>query len=344
MRAARLLGALGLALGASLATPALPTALSSSLPVVGTTPASAESCSGAGGVTVVVDYRGQGGRGLVEGCAAGGGGGADTLFAAVGTQMTFASREPGFVCRVNAVPSSDPCVNASPANAYWGLFWSTGKPGAGWTYASSGVRSLQVPDGGLVAWSWQSGGGQQPPSTSPVRAAAPAPAPAPGGSGSGGSGSGGSGASGGGTVTRDGSGGGPSTPTPDADPSTTPDADDSGTRGTDGADGGADGGARRDGAGRGRDGRGADRKGRAGGRDAERRKGDGARTGADDERTERSASSPLTDADGDTEQVSSASEEDPAGLPAWVPAAVIGVLGLGAAGAVLQRRRTRGSA
>ena len=58
----------------------------------------------------------------------------------MGVTLGYATRQPGFVCRVNGAPASDPCVNASPANAYWGLWWADGSQ-ASWTYSSYGVGS-----------------------------------------------------------------------------------------------------------------------------------------------------------------------------------------------------------
>ena len=97
-----------------------------SLALVSAPAASAATCTSAGGVSVVVDYRELGGS-TVTACAPDGGGkSATAIFASVGVQLTYATRQPGFVCRVNGQPASDPCVNASPANAYWGLWWADG--------------------------------------------------------------------------------------------------------------------------------------------------------------------------------------------------------------------------
>jgi hypothetical protein len=149
-----------------------------------TAPAIAAACSGKG-VNVVVDYNGLGG-GVQRGCDPGGGNEtADRVFPDAGFPLSYAQRQPGFVCRVKGAPSSDPCVNASPANAYWGLYWSDGKSGR-WTYSSSGVGSLKVPDGGFLAFSWQDGGPADPPGAAavnnqpaPTRPPKPAPSKAP---------------------------------------------------------------------------------------------------------------------------------------------------------------------
>ena len=129
-------------------------------------PAAAALCPGSG-VNVVVDFNGLGG-GVQKGCDPGGAGkSADKVFPAAGFKLTYAQRQPGFVCRVNGSPSNDPCVNTSPANAYWGLYWSDGKSGR-WNYSSSGVGGVSVPDGGFVAFSWQNGGDADPPGAAPV--------------------------------------------------------------------------------------------------------------------------------------------------------------------------------
>ncbi|QBX54274.1 hypothetical protein EXE58_01500 [Nocardioides seonyuensis] len=159
--------------------------------MVAPAPAGAATCSG-DGVSVVVDYRELGGT-TVTACAPDGAGkSAAAIFAEAGVQVSYASRQPGFVCRVNGVPTSDPCVNTSPTDAFWGLWWSDGaRP---WTYSSSGVGSLTVPAGGSIGWSWQqdreAGGAVPPgvaaptaptssPSPSATSTTSPAPAPSP---------------------------------------------------------------------------------------------------------------------------------------------------------------------
>ena len=137
-------------------------------------PAAAALCSGSG-VNVVVDFNGLGG-GVQKGCAPNGAGkGGDSVFPAAGFSLTYAKRQPGFVCRVKGSPSDDPCMNTAPASAYWGLYWSNGKSGK-WTYSSSGVGGTSVPNGGFLAFSWQNGGRSDPPGAAPVNSkSAPAP-------------------------------------------------------------------------------------------------------------------------------------------------------------------------
>ncbi len=148
------------------------------LQVVAPTPAQAAACGGATGVTVVADFNGLGG-GVQGACVADGGGDkASSLFPVAGFPLTYAQRQPGFVCRVSGVPESDPCVNTSPADAYWGLWWSDGTNGR-WTYSSLGVDSLRIPDGGSVAFSWDDVPGDARPSFAPPQNAEPSPTPQP---------------------------------------------------------------------------------------------------------------------------------------------------------------------
>lgn len=142
--------------------------------VAGLAPAPADAagyCSGSG-VNVVVDFGARGG-GIQKGCDGSGNHNAAQAFENTGHHLTYASNQPGFVCRVDGVPAADPCVNTSPANAYWGLYWSDGT--SGWRYASVAVGSLTVPAGATVAFSWQNGGDADPPGTAPASAPAPPP-------------------------------------------------------------------------------------------------------------------------------------------------------------------------
>jgi hypothetical protein len=141
-------------------------------------PVHAATCTDAGGVSVVVDFKGLGG-GLQSVCdASGGGTKASTLFTRNGYPLTYAQRQPGYVCRVQGVPTSDPCVNTSPASAYWGLWWSDGRTGT-WSYSSLGVTSLTIPAGGSVAFAWDDVDGSVKPGVAPPKHAAPSPSPSP---------------------------------------------------------------------------------------------------------------------------------------------------------------------
>lgn len=135
-------------------------------------PASAAGFCSDGGVSVVVDFGALGG-GVRTSCDATGNRNAAKAFTNTGHPLTYAQRQPGFVCRVDGVPTSDPCVNTSPADAYWGLYWSDGT--SGWKYSTLGVGSLDVPAGGSVAFSWQDGGTADPPGTGPASATSASP-------------------------------------------------------------------------------------------------------------------------------------------------------------------------
>ena len=147
--------------------------------VAGTSaPATAAACSGATGVTVVVDHGALGG-GVDQVCNAGGRrNAASSLFTGAGFSLTYVQRQPGFVCRINGQPASDPCVNTPPSNAYWGLWWSDGKSGS-WSYSSLGAGSLTVPNGGYVAFAWQTGSLNAPNVVPTPHASTPTPAPTP---------------------------------------------------------------------------------------------------------------------------------------------------------------------
>ena len=137
--------------------------------------ARAATCSTASGVSVVVDFHQLGN--VQSACdAAGGGKTAATQLTDVGHTLTYVQRQPGFVCRVDGTPKSDPCVNTPPSDAYWSLWWSDGKSGS-WTYSSAGVGSLTVPAGGYVALSWQGSSSKAPPRVSPTPHPAPSSSP-----------------------------------------------------------------------------------------------------------------------------------------------------------------------
>jgi hypothetical protein len=129
--------------------------------------AQAATCSGAHGVSVVVDFHELGG-GVQTACDAGGAGRtADAQLRDVGHALTYVQRQPGFICRIDGQPANDACVNTPPADAYWSLWWSDGKSGK-WTYASQGASSLKVPDGGYVGMSWQGSGAKSSPGAPPT--------------------------------------------------------------------------------------------------------------------------------------------------------------------------------
>lgn len=140
-------------------------------------PTQASTCGSGSGVTVVVDFHQLGG-GAQSACDAGGAGEyADQQFADAGHVLTYVDNEPGFVCQVDASPDRT-CPRTPPANAYWSLWWSDGKSGT-WQYASLGVKSLKVPDGGSVALSWQGQSSQAKPRVTPPGGGASSPSSSP---------------------------------------------------------------------------------------------------------------------------------------------------------------------
>lgn len=141
-------------------------------------PASAAPCGTAEGVTVVVDFHELGG-GVQSGCVRDGGDRfATDLFPAAGFPLAYVQRQPDFVCRVRGLPTpeQDPCVSTPAATAYWSLWWSDGSAGD-WRYSTSNAGGLRVPDGGAVAFSWNTGSRPVPPGLAPVVHAAPEPTP-----------------------------------------------------------------------------------------------------------------------------------------------------------------------
>lgn len=136
-------------------------------------PAHAAGCDG---VTVVVDFRGLGG-GVQQGCAPGSPSSGVAALTAAGFGYTYASRQQGFVCRINGKPGADAdkCVNTSPATAYWS-YWHA-PAGGSWAYSNQGAATY-VPARGTVE-GWAFGAGEQPAIAPPAALAPPPPAPPP---------------------------------------------------------------------------------------------------------------------------------------------------------------------
>ncbi len=134
-------------------------------------PAHAAGCDG---VTVVVDFRGLGG-GVQQGCAPGSPGSGVAALSAAGFGYAYASRQQGFVCRINGKPGNDTdkCVTTSPATAYWS-YWHA-SPGGSWAYSNQGAATYVPARGSVEGWAF--GAGEQP-GTAPPAAPAPQP-PAP---------------------------------------------------------------------------------------------------------------------------------------------------------------------
>lgn len=278
-------------------------------------PAVAETCSSDTGVSVVVDATGLGGA-ISTSCVPDGGGDSAASLFEVHHDLTRAARFPGAVCRVDGAPADAECQNMPPADAYWGLFWSDGS--GGWVYSSEGVDSLDVPDGGSVAFAWQDGGDQDAPGVAPPQTAEeePSSSPSPQPSAQPGGGSGGSGGGAGST----GSNGGSTTA-----PSGSPTASATGSAGSAGP---AD-----DGAGDGRpDNDRTSRKDKGEDQDGKRRDRDDDATADPSE-----SSSPTTEDATAAAEPPAAADED--GLPAWVaPAGIAGLFGVAGVVALLRRR------
>lgn len=184
---------------------------------LGAAPAYAAGCASASGVSVVVDKATLGG-GIAEVCDdAGGGRTAAAIFGEAGFPLTYVATEPGFVCRVSGAPTSDPCQQTPPADAYWGLWWTDGSSPT-WRYSTLGVTSLRVPAGGSVAFAFDDGDKSPPGVPAPVQSAGSSAGGS--GGGAGGSPGGSGGGSGGPSGDSGGSGGSGGTASPPVVPST----------------------------------------------------------------------------------------------------------------------------
>ncbi|ANH38846.1 hypothetical protein I601_2428 [Nocardioides dokdonensis FR1436] len=277
--------------------------------VVGASGAEAATCSGAGGISVVVDFNSLGGADRTGCVTDRGGSSAATVLSAAGVDLTRARNQPGFVCRVEAVPADDPCVNASPADAYWSLWWSDGSSGS-WSYASLGVDQLKIPEGGSVAFAWDDQEGQVAPGTPPPTKPKPAPAPSPE------------------PTTSAPAPTGATGPAPSAPAASTGAVEEEDETGTSGSTSSGSAGEK-DGSRKGKAGKGQADKGRS-------------------EKSERApsptptAGSTASSVDDDlTGSEPAAAPTDDAGLPTWVAPALLGVLGLALAGVAVVRRRRR---
>ena len=214
--AAGLLAATGLLL-----TPAHPAHATAHAPVQA---AASNTCPGASGVTVVVDFNElPAGAEHQVGCDPDASGRAVDHFQRAGFALTEHATQQGYICQVNGQPADRDCL---ANDAFWSLWWSDGRSGT-WVFSTSGVTSLRVPEGGYVAFAWHEGSGKAaPPDVAPtprVATATPTPSPTKGSASTGG-GTGGTG----GTGSNDGNGdnGDNGTPTDrtSASPSTTPSA------------------------------------------------------------------------------------------------------------------------
>lgn len=130
-------------------------------------PAQAAACRTAAGVTAIVDFDELGG-GVTAGCDSNGGGKSGAqVFRAAGYTLEY-SQQPGmngFVCKIQSKPADGDCA---ANDSFWSLWWSDGRSGR-WVFSNEGVGTLDVPDGGYLAFAWHEGSGQaQPPAVSPT--------------------------------------------------------------------------------------------------------------------------------------------------------------------------------
>lgn len=321
LRPSRTMSVLGSGLGSVLGSVVVALGATTAGLVAVAPAATAATCSGAG-VSVVVDFKGLGG-GQQTGCVTGkGGSSAATILGAAGVELTRARNQPGFVCRVQQVPASDPCVNASPSDAYWALWWSDGSSGS-WSYASLGVDQLEIPEGGSVGFAWDDQSGQVKPGTAPPKAPAASPSPSQGSQGS----QGGQGAQGGGTS--------PTAAAPTAGSASAGAA--AGEEPADGSDQQQERGDRTDEAEKAQKDRRKSEKQEKADRADQDDQDDEADQDADAETDEQDT---VVDLDGT--EPTTAPVDDPAGLPVWVAPAVLGLLAAGLAGLAVVRRRRRG--
>lgn len=137
------------------------------------------ACPTADGVTVVVDFRELGG-GIHVRCARGPvTSGFDALQKA-GIDYRTTIRFPGFLCRIADRPANDPCVDASPATAYWS-YWLAPRGGQ-WCYSNWGAGNRRPPPGSVEGWSFalnRTSSTTPPPGIAPPAAIPGAPASLP---------------------------------------------------------------------------------------------------------------------------------------------------------------------
>jgi len=119
----------------------------------------AGACTDTAGVTVVVDF-GSAGGGVKTGCAAAPLKNGFEALVKAGFDITNVRSQPGFLCQIDARPTSD-CRTVPNASHYWS-YWHAARGGS-WTYSSSGA-SRTPPAGSVEGWSF---GASQPPGAAP---------------------------------------------------------------------------------------------------------------------------------------------------------------------------------
>lgn len=111
--------------------------------------ASGETCTAAGGVTVVVDFTDLGG-GIEVGCASGSPGSGRAALEAAGFHA--ADSQPGLLCAIDSLP--DPCPTT-----FQGSFWSYwhSAPDGEWTSYQVGADASHPAPGELEGWRYNDG-------------------------------------------------------------------------------------------------------------------------------------------------------------------------------------------
>lgn len=112
------------------------------------------ACATAAGVTVVIDFGDLGG-GVHVRCAPGAVSSGFDALNKVGVEFRTAIRQPGVLCRIAGQPADDPCIDTSPASAYWS-YWLAPRGGA-WCYSNWGAGNRVPPQGSVEGWSFSRG-------------------------------------------------------------------------------------------------------------------------------------------------------------------------------------------
>ena len=123
------------------------------------------ACLTSSGVTVVIDFQELGG-GVHIRCAPGAVGSGLEALRQAGIDFQTAVRFPGFVCKIAGRPGNDPCVNTSPASAFWSYWIAT--RGGQWCYSNWGAGNRTPPQGSVEGWSFsldKTGSSSPPPRT-----------------------------------------------------------------------------------------------------------------------------------------------------------------------------------
>lgn len=129
-------------------------------------PGAAAAAAPCTGVTVVVDPPRV--EPSVSCVSAPTGASAAEVFEESGRELTRVQRFPAAVCRVDGVPSGQPCVAMPPADAYWGFFVSEGGE---WRYSDLGVDAVTPEAGQAIALTWQDTAERDVPAVAPAAVA-----------------------------------------------------------------------------------------------------------------------------------------------------------------------------